>query len=158
MAFVSSNSISSFNEADTTASGVSTAHTQDTTVNSTSIDNLSDAMICAFLASQSNSSQLAKEDLEKIGKKVLKRTVGTSEETYEPTSAEEKLDRRNEMKSRGTLIGNKVLKRTVGTSEETYEPTSAEEKLDRRNEMKSRGTLLMALPKKHQLKFHSYQH
>nr|GEV09904.1 hypothetical protein [Tanacetum cinerariifolium]GEV10618.1 hypothetical protein [Tanacetum cinerariifolium] len=36
--------------------------------------------------------------------KVLKRTVGTSEETYEPTSAEEKLDRRNEMKSRGTLL------------------------------------------------------
>nr|GEV80381.1 hypothetical protein [Tanacetum cinerariifolium] len=39
----------------------------------------------------------------KNGNKVLKRTVGTSEETYEPTSAEEKLDRRNEMKARGTL-------------------------------------------------------
>nr|GEU38601.1 ribonuclease H-like domain-containing protein [Tanacetum cinerariifolium] len=36
--------------------------------------------------------------------KVLKRTVGTSEETYEPTSAEEKLDRRNEIKARGTLL------------------------------------------------------
>nr|GEV76089.1 hypothetical protein [Tanacetum cinerariifolium] len=35
----------------------------------------------------------------KNGNKVLKRTVRTSEETYEPTSAEEKLDRRNEMKS-----------------------------------------------------------
>nr|GFA59906.1 ribonuclease H-like domain-containing protein [Tanacetum cinerariifolium] len=42
MAFVSSKSISSTNEADTTASGVSTAHTQGTTVNSTSVDNLSD--------------------------------------------------------------------------------------------------------------------
>nr|GEW55941.1 hypothetical protein [Tanacetum cinerariifolium] len=66
MAFVSSNSISSTNEADTTASGVSTAHTQDTTVNSTSVDNLSDAVICAFLASQPNSPQLVKEDLEQI--------------------------------------------------------------------------------------------
>nr|GEW20324.1 reverse transcriptase domain-containing protein [Tanacetum cinerariifolium] len=66
MAFVSSNSTSSINEADTTASGVSTAHTQGTTVNSTTINNLSDAMICAFLASQPNTPQLAKEDLEKI--------------------------------------------------------------------------------------------
>nr|GEU49642.1 putative ribonuclease H-like domain-containing protein [Tanacetum cinerariifolium] len=50
----------------TTASGVSTAHTQGTTVNSTSVDNLSDAMICGFLASQPNTPQLAKEDLEQI--------------------------------------------------------------------------------------------
>nr|GEV91461.1 retrovirus-related Pol polyprotein from transposon TNT 1-94 [Tanacetum cinerariifolium] len=40
----------------------------------------------------------------KNGNKVLKKTVGISEETYEPTSAEEKLDRRNEMKARGTLL------------------------------------------------------
>nr|GEW00157.1 hypothetical protein [Tanacetum cinerariifolium] len=57
-------STSSTNEADTTASEVSTAHTQGTTVNSTSVDNISDAVICAFLASQPNSPQLAKEDLE----------------------------------------------------------------------------------------------
>nr|GFC41136.1 hypothetical protein [Tanacetum cinerariifolium] len=55
MAFVSLNSTSSTNEADTTASRVSTAHTQGTNVNSTSVDNLSGAMICAFLASQPNS-------------------------------------------------------------------------------------------------------
>nr|GEV13147.1 putative ribonuclease H-like domain-containing protein [Tanacetum cinerariifolium] len=66
MAFVSSNSTSSTNEADTTASRVTTAHTQGTTVNSTSVDNLSDVVICAFLASQPNSPQLAKEDLEQI--------------------------------------------------------------------------------------------
>nr|GEX10211.1 hypothetical protein [Tanacetum cinerariifolium] len=66
MAFVSSNSTSSTNEADTTASGVSTAYTQGTTVNSTYVDNLSDAVICDFLASQPNSPQLAKEDLEQI--------------------------------------------------------------------------------------------
>nr|GEW40832.1 ribonuclease H-like domain-containing protein [Tanacetum cinerariifolium] len=34
--------------------------------NSTNINNLSDAIICAFLASQSNSSQLVNEDLEQI--------------------------------------------------------------------------------------------
>nr|GEX88451.1 hypothetical protein [Tanacetum cinerariifolium] len=66
MAFVSSNSTSSTYEADTTASGVSTTHTQGTTINSTSVDNHSDAVICAFLVSQPNSPQLAKEDLEQI--------------------------------------------------------------------------------------------
>ncbi|GJW54498.1 hypothetical protein Tco_0098583 [Tanacetum coccineum] len=35
-------------------------------VNSTSLDNLCDAMICSFLASQPNSSQLAQEDLEQL--------------------------------------------------------------------------------------------
>nr|GFA16690.1 hypothetical protein [Tanacetum cinerariifolium] len=66
MAFVSSNSTSSTNKADTTASGFSTAHTQCTIVNATIVDNLSDAMIYAFLASQPNTPQLAKEDLEQI--------------------------------------------------------------------------------------------
>nr|GEV88470.1 retrovirus-related Pol polyprotein from transposon TNT 1-94 [Tanacetum cinerariifolium] len=66
MAFVSSNNTSSTNKADTTASGVSTAHSQGTTVNSTFVDNLSDAVICAFLSSQPNSPQLFKEDLEQI--------------------------------------------------------------------------------------------
>ncbi|GJT66282.1 ribonuclease H-like domain-containing protein [Tanacetum coccineum] len=66
VAFVSSNSTnsnSSTNEADNTAYGVSAAHTQS---NPTSGDNLSDAVICAFLASQPNSPQLAREDLEQI--------------------------------------------------------------------------------------------
>nr|GEZ47189.1 ribonuclease H-like domain-containing protein [Tanacetum cinerariifolium] len=40
----------------------------------------------------------------KNGNKVLKRTVGTVKHIYEPTSAEEKLDRKNEMKARGTLL------------------------------------------------------
>ncbi|GKD10526.1 ribonuclease H-like domain-containing protein [Tanacetum coccineum] len=38
------------------------------------------------------------------GNKVLKRTVRTTEQIYEPTTAEEKQDRRNEMKARGTLL------------------------------------------------------
>nr|GEU40308.1 putative ribonuclease H-like domain-containing protein [Tanacetum cinerariifolium] len=69
VAFVSSNSTnstSSTNEADNTTYGISTAHTQGNTVNFTSIDNLSDVVICAFLTSQPNSLQLAREDLEQI--------------------------------------------------------------------------------------------
>ncbi|GJV05001.1 hypothetical protein Tco_1338570 [Tanacetum coccineum] len=57
------NSNNSTNEADNTAYGVSDAHTQS---NPTSGDNLSDAVICAFLASHPNSPQLAQEDLEQI--------------------------------------------------------------------------------------------
>ncbi|GJR71904.1 hypothetical protein Tco_0084269 [Tanacetum coccineum] len=69
VAFVSSistNNNSSTNEADNTAYRVSTAHTQSNAVNSTSVYNLSDAVICAFLVSQPNSPQLAQEDLEQI--------------------------------------------------------------------------------------------
>nr|GEV55969.1 ribonuclease H-like domain-containing protein [Tanacetum cinerariifolium] len=40
----------------------------------------------------------------KNGNKVLTRTIGTREETYKPTLVEENLDRRNEMKARGTLL------------------------------------------------------
>ncbi|GKF53272.1 hypothetical protein Tco_0160182 [Tanacetum coccineum] len=56
VAFVSSNSNSSTNEAYNTTYEVSAAHTQTAP---TSGDNLSDAVICAFLASQLNSPQLA---------------------------------------------------------------------------------------------------
>nr|GEZ83246.1 hypothetical protein [Tanacetum cinerariifolium] len=40
----------------------------------------------------------------KNGNKVLTRIVRICEETYEPTSVEEKLDKMNEMKARGTLL------------------------------------------------------
>nr|GEZ44831.1 ribonuclease H-like domain-containing protein [Tanacetum cinerariifolium] len=40
----------------------------------------------------------------KNGNKVLKRTVGIVEQIYGPTSAEEKLDRKNEMKARETML------------------------------------------------------
>ncbi|GJW22970.1 hypothetical protein Tco_0033592 [Tanacetum coccineum] len=40
----------------------------------------------------------------KNGNKVLKRTVGETKQEYEPTTAEEKQDRRNEMKARGTML------------------------------------------------------
>ncbi|GJZ82872.1 putative ribonuclease H-like domain-containing protein [Tanacetum coccineum] len=66
VAFVSSNSTnsnSSTNEVDNTAYRVSASYTQS---NPTSGDNLSDAVICAFLASQPNSPQLSREGLEQI--------------------------------------------------------------------------------------------
>nr|GEV08683.1 uncharacterized mitochondrial protein AtMg00810-like [Tanacetum cinerariifolium] len=49
-----------------TAHGVTTASTQATAVNLTTIDNLSDAIICSFFSSQPNSSQLDNEDLQQI--------------------------------------------------------------------------------------------
>ncbi|GJR00142.1 putative ribonuclease H-like domain-containing protein [Tanacetum coccineum] len=74
MAFVSSsnNNTSSTNRAVNTAQAVNTAHgisTASTQVNdaySTNIDNLSDAVIYAFFASQPNSPQVVHEDLQQI--------------------------------------------------------------------------------------------
>ncbi|GJW05603.1 ribonuclease H-like domain-containing protein [Tanacetum coccineum] len=63
---MSSNSTSSTNGAVNTAHGATTASTQATAINSTTIDNLSDAVICAFFASQPNSPQLDNEDLQQI--------------------------------------------------------------------------------------------
>nr|GEW41707.1 reverse transcriptase domain-containing protein [Tanacetum cinerariifolium] len=67
MEFVSSssnNNTNSSNEA--VAFRVTTAGTQVNAANSTNINNLSDAIICAFLASQSNSFQPVNKDLEQI--------------------------------------------------------------------------------------------
>ncbi|GJW90022.1 ribonuclease H-like domain-containing protein [Tanacetum coccineum] len=68
MAFMSSsnNNTSNTNKVVNTAYGVSTASTQVNASNSTNIDNLSDAVICAFFASQPNSSQLVHEGLQHI--------------------------------------------------------------------------------------------
>ncbi|GJY32972.1 hypothetical protein Tco_0417441 [Tanacetum coccineum] len=68
MDFVSSsnNNISISNEAFNVAHGVTTASNQVNTAYSTNIDNLSDAVICLFFASQPNSPQLAHEDLQQI--------------------------------------------------------------------------------------------
>ncbi|GJZ82611.1 retrovirus-related pol polyprotein from transposon TNT 1-94 [Tanacetum coccineum] len=68
MAFVSSSNNNNSNTNSTAqavniANGVSAANTQ---VNAANIDNLSDAVICAFLASQPNNPQLAHEDLQQI--------------------------------------------------------------------------------------------
>ncbi|GKA12813.1 ribonuclease H-like domain-containing protein [Tanacetum coccineum] len=66
MAFVSPNSPSSTNAVVNTAHEVSTDSTQGNATYSTNIDNLSDAVIYAFLASQPNSPQFAHEDLEQL--------------------------------------------------------------------------------------------
>ncbi|GJY34391.1 ribonuclease H-like domain-containing protein [Tanacetum coccineum] len=66
VAFVSSNSTSSTNGAVNTAHGVTNASTQATAVNPTTIDNLSDDVICTFFASQPNSPQLDNKDLQQI--------------------------------------------------------------------------------------------
>ncbi|GKE87097.1 hypothetical protein Tco_1564572, partial [Tanacetum coccineum] len=57
---------SSSNKAVNAAHGLTTANTQVNTDYSTQIDNLSDAVICSFFASQPNSPQLAHEDLQQI--------------------------------------------------------------------------------------------
>ncbi|GJW42780.1 ribonuclease H-like domain-containing protein [Tanacetum coccineum] len=66
IAFVSSNSTSSTNGAVNIAHGATTTSTQATAANSTTIDNLSDAIICAFFATQPNSPQLENEDSQQI--------------------------------------------------------------------------------------------
>ncbi|GJR14707.1 hypothetical protein Tco_0797359 [Tanacetum coccineum] len=63
MAFMSSNKFGSTNEAVNTAHGVSAVSTQVSAANSTNVDNLSDAVICAFFSSQPNNLQLVNEDL-----------------------------------------------------------------------------------------------
>ncbi|GKB82123.1 hypothetical protein Tco_0949018 [Tanacetum coccineum] len=40
----------------------------------------------------------------KNGNKVIKRTIGETEQEYKPTTVEEKHNRRNKMKARGTLL------------------------------------------------------
>ncbi|GJY23122.1 hypothetical protein Tco_0396780 [Tanacetum coccineum] len=57
---------SSTNGVVNTAHGATTASSQATAVNSTANDNLSDAVICAFFASQPNSLQLDNKDLQQI--------------------------------------------------------------------------------------------
>ncbi|GKF01255.1 ribonuclease H-like domain-containing protein, partial [Tanacetum coccineum] len=64
--FVSSNNTNNTNGAVNAALGATTASTQATAVSSTTIDNLSDAVICTFFASQPNSPQLDNEDLQQI--------------------------------------------------------------------------------------------
>ncbi|GJR67306.1 ribonuclease H-like domain-containing protein [Tanacetum coccineum] len=69
MAFVSSsnNNTNNTNEAVNTAHGVSTTSTQVNAINFTNIDNLSDDVICSFLASQPNRIKLTFNGNETIG-------------------------------------------------------------------------------------------
>nr|GEY61316.1 hypothetical protein [Tanacetum cinerariifolium] len=74
VAFLFSNSTSNTNGAVNTVHGVTTASTQATVVNSTTIDNLSDAVICAFFTSQPDNGYAnneGKEILEEQWKEVF---------------------------------------------------------------------------------------
>ncbi|GKE84826.1 hypothetical protein Tco_1558568, partial [Tanacetum coccineum] len=71
VAFMSLNITSSTNGAVNTAYGATTASTQATAINSTTIDNLSDVVICAFFASL-NSPKLDNEDMQQINHDDLK--------------------------------------------------------------------------------------
>ncbi|GKF45616.1 ribonuclease H-like domain-containing protein [Tanacetum coccineum] len=62
----SSNEVVNTAQTVNTAYGVSTASTQVNTSNSSNVDNLSDAVIYAFLASQPNSPQLVTENLQQL--------------------------------------------------------------------------------------------
>nr|GEY54888.1 hypothetical protein [Tanacetum cinerariifolium] len=64
VAFVSSNSTNNTNRGVNTAYSDTTAITQATAVNSTTIDKLSDVVIYSFFSSQPNSPQLDNEDLQ----------------------------------------------------------------------------------------------
>ncbi|GJV10276.1 hypothetical protein Tco_1351817 [Tanacetum coccineum] len=70
VAFVSSKSTSSTNRAVTTAHGATTTSTQATAVNSTTIDNLSDAVICAFFVKDGYANNEGKKILEEHWKEV----------------------------------------------------------------------------------------
>nr|GEW88481.1 hypothetical protein [Tanacetum cinerariifolium] len=94
-----------------------------------------------------------------------------------PTTAEQRLARKNELKTRGTLLMalpdkhqlkfnihkdaknlmEAIEKRVIEGVVQPVAPTTAEQRLARKNELKTRGTLLMALPDKHQLKFNIHK-
>ncbi|GJY42156.1 hypothetical protein Tco_0429426 [Tanacetum coccineum] len=78
LAFVSSNSTSSINGTVNTAHGATTASTQATAVNSTTIDNLSDAVIYGFKVADGYANNEGKEILEEHWKEVFYEWTTTS--------------------------------------------------------------------------------
>ncbi|GKB00893.1 hypothetical protein Tco_0828937, partial [Tanacetum coccineum] len=66
VAFLSSSSTNNATRAINTAQGVNTASTQGATDSSTTVENLSDVMICSFFASQLSTLQLDNKDLQQI--------------------------------------------------------------------------------------------
>nr|GEW50945.1 hypothetical protein [Tanacetum cinerariifolium] len=96
-----------------------------------------------------------------------------------PTTTEQRLARKSELKARGTLLMAlpdkhplkfniqkdaktlmEAIEKRFGGNRETKKPvapTTAEHRLARKNELKAHGTLLMALPDKHQLKFNIHK-
>nr|GEW25824.1 hypothetical protein [Tanacetum cinerariifolium] len=77
-----------------------------------------------------------------------------------PTTAEQKLARKNELKACGTLLMALLDKHQLKFNSHKDAKTlmeAIEKRFGRKNELKACGTLLMALPDKHQLKFNSHK-
>nr|GEZ56165.1 hypothetical protein [Tanacetum cinerariifolium] len=75
-----------------------------------------------------------------------------------PTTAEQRLARKNELKAHVILNGDSpVPTRLVEGVAQPVATTTVEQKLARKNELKARETLLMALPDNHQLKFNTHK-
>nr|GEU37923.1 ribonuclease H-like domain-containing protein [Tanacetum cinerariifolium] len=85
-----------------------------------------------------------------------------------PTTAKQKLAKKNELKARGTLFmalpDKHQLKFNIHKDAKVVDgvvqpvaPTTAKQKLAKKNELKAQGTLFMALPDKHQLKFNIHK-
>nr|GEV96408.1 putative ribonuclease H-like domain-containing protein [Tanacetum cinerariifolium] len=87
----STNNTSSTNEADNTTYRVSIAHTQGNTINSTSVDILSDVVICAFLASL-NSTTLSSSEIQSLVIEGLKLFFLTEQESTLESELEELLE------------------------------------------------------------------
>nr|GEW08491.1 hypothetical protein [Tanacetum cinerariifolium] len=80
--------------------------TQQAVVQDTNLYAQQDSMILSVIEQMSKQmiNHVNMGKVIKKGKKILTKPVGSSEQTYEPTTAEEKQDIRNEMKARGTLL------------------------------------------------------
>nr|GEY06600.1 hypothetical protein [Tanacetum cinerariifolium] len=77
-----------------------------------------------------------------------------------PTTTEQRLARKNELKAHGTLLMALPDKHQLKFNSHKDAKTlmeAIEKRLATKNELKARGTLLKALPDKHQLKFNSHK-
>ncbi|GJU34156.1 ribonuclease H-like domain-containing protein, partial [Tanacetum coccineum] len=176
--------------------------------NSTNVDNLSDAVICAFFYSQPNNPQLANEDLQQLYPDDLEDmdlrwqmdmlTMRARRASRNQDNKNIESSRRSvpvEITTSNALVscdglgrydwsdqaeegptnyarmaysssnsdfkevienGNTAPKTTVVEGvEKIIPPTTAEEKAQKRLEVKARSTLMMGIPNEHQLKFNS---
>ncbi|GKA72894.1 hypothetical protein Tco_0779110 [Tanacetum coccineum] len=145
VAFVSSNSTNSTNGAVNTTHGATTASTQATAINLTTIDNLSDAVICTFFASQPNTPQLDNEDLQQIHPDDLEEMYLRWQMVMLTMRA------RRFLKNTGRKLivnGNE----TIGLHKPAPKTSLAANA--RRNNEKALNILLSAIPDRHLLSFH----
>ncbi|GJS68397.1 retrovirus-related pol polyprotein from transposon TNT 1-94, partial [Tanacetum coccineum] len=110
-AFMSSNSTSSTNGAVNTAHGATTASTQATVVNSTTIDNLSDAVFYRFKVADGYAKNEGKEILEEDWKEIKQKKVQLTKQTRTILKIHsEFIDDVNDPKTWGVIENVKILK------------------------------------------------